>query len=168
MILSKDGWTDLYVGSADGGKPNRLTRTPQDESSPCWSPKGDWICYAAKDGERRSLKKISPSGGQSQRINTGGFPSPSEPDWSPDGNWIAFTSQTRSFQICVVKANGGEPTALVEGEDPSWAPNSRTLIYGRRQGGHYVLALLDVPTKQTRDIGRIPEINSQSQPSWAR
>jgi Tol biopolymer transport system component len=68
----------------------------------------------------------------------------------------------------VVKATGGEAVSLVEGEDPSWSPNSRTLIYGRRQGGRYTLALLDVPTKQTKDISRIPEVNSQSQPSWAR
>lgn len=169
MILSKDGWTDLYVANFDGGGLKRLTKSPQDESSPCWSADGKWICYAAKVGERRALWKIPSSGGQGQRIDTGGFPSPSEPDWSPDNQWIAFTSQTRGgFAICVVKASGGEAVSLVEGEDPSWSPNSRTLIYGRRQGGRYTLALLDVPTKQTKDISRIPELNSQSQPSWAR
>jgi TolB protein len=169
MILSKDGWTDLYVANSDGGGLKRLTKSPQDESSPCWSPDGKWICYAAKVGERRALWKIPSSGGEAQRINTGGLPSPSEPDWSPDNQWIAFTSQTRSgFAICVVKATGGEAVSLVEGEDPSWSPKSRTLIYGRRQGGRYTLALLDVPTKQTKDISRIPEVNSQSQPSWAR
>src|SRR6266852_209292 len=71
-----------------------------------------------------------------------------EPDWSPDGKWIAFTVQFRDFEIAVVPAGGGSATLLVEGEDPSWAPNSRTLIYARRQGGRYVLSLLDVPTKQ--------------------
>jgi len=76
------------------------------------------------------------------------MPSPSEPDWSPDGKLIAFTVQYRDFQICVVPAAGGTATALVEGEDPSWSPNSRTLIFARRQGGRYVLSLLDVPTKQ--------------------
>lgn len=169
MILSKDGWTDLYVCNSDGSGLKRLTKSPQDESSPCWSPDGKWICYAAKVGERRALWKISASGGEGQRINTGGFPNPSEPDWSPDNQWIAFTSQTRGgFSICVVKATGGEAVQLVEGEDPSWSPNSRTLIYGRRSGGRYTLALLDMPTKQTKDISRNPELNSQSQPSWAR
>jgi len=57
---------------------------------------------------------------------------------------------------------------LVEGEDPSWAPNSRTLIYGRRQGGRYVISLLDVPTKQYKNVSRISGISSQSQPSWAK
>jgi TolB protein len=169
MILSKDGWTDLYVGSASGGLPKRLTNSPQDESSPCWSPDSHWICYASKDKERRALRKISPSGGESRVIATPGIPNPTEPDWSPDGKWIAFTSQAGSlFQICVVGADGGETTTLVEGEDPSWSPNSRTLIAARRTDNGYVLFELDVLTKQHRDISRITGSKSQSQPSWAR
>jgi TolB protein len=169
MILSKDGWTDLYVCDADGSDLKRLTKSPQDESSPCWSPDGKWICFAAKEKERRTLCKVSPSGGAVQTIGTSGMPSPSEPDWSPDGKWIAFTTQYRSgFQICVVPADGGPAVSLVEGEDPSWAPNSRTLAFGRRRGGHYTLSLLDVPTKQVKDVSRIPGISSQSQPSWAK
>jgi TolB protein len=169
MILSKDGWIDLYVCDADGSNLKRLTKSPQDESSPCWSPDGKWICFAAKERERRALCKVSASGGPVQRIETSGLPRPSEPDWSPDGKWIAFTAQFGSgFTICVVPAGGGRGIELVEGEDPSWSPNSRTLAYGRRQGWHYVLALLDMPTKQHKDVSRISGISSQSQPSWAR
>ena len=169
MILSKDGWTDLYVSDADGTNLKRLTKSPQDESSPCWSPDGRWICFAAKEKEHRTLCKVSPSGGALQTIGTSGMPSPTEPDWSPDGKWIAFTAQYRSgFSICVVPAEGGTAVSLVEGEDPSWAPNSRTLAFGRRRGGHYVLSLLDVPTKQVKDVSRISGISSQSQPSWAK
>ena len=168
MILSKDGWTDLYVCNSDGSGLKRLTKSQQDESSPCWSPDGKWICYASKDKERRALSKISPAGGEPQRIPTSGVLSPTEPDWSPDGKLIAFTSQGAGFTICVVPATGGTATPLVAGEDPSWAPNSRTLAYGRRQGGHYALSLLDVPTKQYKDVSRIPGISSQSQPSWAK
>jgi TolB protein len=169
MILSKDGWTDLYVCNSDGTDLRRLTRSPQDESSPCWSPDGQWICYASKDKERRSLSKISVSGGQPQRIPTNLVGNPTEPDWSPDGKWIAFTSQSRDFSICVVPATGGDVTVLVAGEDPSWAPNSRTLIFARRHGGgQYVLSLLDAPTKQVKDVPRTSGSSSQSQPSWAR
>jgi TolB protein len=160
---------DLYVSNADGSELKRLTRSKQDESSPCWSPDGKWICFAAKERERRTLCKVPVSGGALQQIGTSGMPNPSEPDWSPDGKWIAFTSQSgRYFSICVVPAEGGKVTQLVEGEDPSWAPNSRTLAYGRRSGGRYVLALLDMPTKQYKDVSRISGISSQSQPSWAR
>ena len=169
MILSKDGWTDLYVSDADGSNLKRLTRSRQDESSPCWSPDGQWICFAAKERERRALCKIPASGGALQTISTSGMPNPTEPDWSPDGQWIAFTTQYRSgFQICVVPAGGGTAISLVEGADPSWAPNSRTLAFNRRRGNQYAVSLLDVPTKQYKDVSRISGISSQSQPSWAK
>jgi TolB protein len=165
MILSKDGWTDLYVADADGGNLKRLTKSREDESGPCWSADGHWICFATKLKERRSLCKVPAWGGPAQRIATAGVSNPSEPDWSPDGKWIAFTSQGRDFQICVVPAQGGDATVLVAGEDPAWAPNSRTLVFARRDGGH--LSLLDVPTKQVKDVTRVSS-GANNQPSWAR
>lgn len=168
MILSKDGWTDLYVQSAGGGTPTRLTKSPQDESAPCWSPDGQWICYASKDKEHRALRKVSVNGGSSQALSTIGVVNPTEPAWSPDNKWIAFTSQHGGFSICVIPAQGGEAVTLADGEDPSWAPNSRTLIFAKRTGDGYILSLLDAPTKQVKDVSRISGSNSQSQPSWAK
>lgn len=164
MILSKDGATDLYVCNADGSDLRRLTKSREDESSPCWSPDGQWICFAAKINERRSLCKVSASGGPVQRIATSGVSNPTEPDWSPDGKWIVFTRQAGGFEICVVPAQGGDATILVSGEDPSWSPNSRTVVYANRNSRR--LSLLDVPTKQTKDISRFS--GSSSQPSWAK
>jgi TolB protein len=166
MILSRSGSPDVWVGNADGSNLKQLTSTPEDESSPCWSPDGQWICFATKIAERRVLAKVPAGGGAVQRIPTPGAPNPTEPDWSPDGKWIVFTSQAGGFDICVVPAGGGAPTVLVAGEDPSWSPNSRTLIFTHRVGGRYVLSVLDVFTKQVKDIARIS--GSDSQPAWAK
>jgi TolB protein len=165
MILSKSGSPNVWVCNADGADLKRLT-TSSEDSSPCWSPDGQWICFATKIAERRMLAKVPAGGGAMQRISTPGAPNPTEPDWSPDGKWIAFTSQAGGFNICVMPAGGGTPTALVSGEDPSWSPNSRTLIFTRRVSGRYVLSVLDVFTKQVKDITRIS--GSDSQPAWAR
>ncbi|HWD94496.1 MAG TPA: hypothetical protein VG938_19350 [Verrucomicrobiae bacterium] len=169
MILSKSGSPDVWECNADGAGLLRLTATREDESSPCWSADGDWVCYATKMGERRVLCKVSASGGSPQRIPTSGVLNPTEPDWSPDGKWIAFTAQMGGFEICVVPAGGGAVTELVAGEDASWAPNSRTVVFTRREaGGRRVLSLLDVPTKQYKDVSRITGSGNNSQPSWAK
>ena len=90
MILSKDGSPDVYVANADGSNLKRLT-TGVEDSSPCWSPDGQWICFATKINGRRLLAKVPADGGAIQVIHTAGAPNPTEPDWSPDGKWIAFT-----------------------------------------------------------------------------
>ncbi len=146
----------------------RLT-TGVEDSSPCWSPDGEWICFATKHNERRRLAKVPAGGGAVHYLNTAGAPNPTEPDWSPDGKWIAFTSPDGGdFDICVMPADGSPPPAvLVPGQNPSWSPNSRTLVFNHRATGYrQVLSVLDVFTKQYKDCRRAT--GSNSQPAWAK
>jgi TolB protein len=166
MILSRSGSPNVWVCNADGTNFKQLTTSPEDESSPCWSPDGQWICFATKIHSRRVLAKIPAGGGEVQRIPTSGVSNPTDPDWSPDGKWIAFTSQMGDFDICVVPAGGGTATVLVPGQHPSWSPNSRTLVLNRDTGSRQSLSVLDVMTKQVKDIGRIS--GNDSQPAWAK
>jgi TolB protein len=167
MILSKSGSPNVWVANIDGTGLKRVT-TGIEDSSPCWSPDGLWICFATKQAERRRLAKVPASGGAVQVLNTAGAGSPTEPDWSPDGKWIAFTSQTRDdFNICVIPADGSMgPAALVAGQNPSWSQNSRTLVFNRGGNGRQTLSVLDVFTKQYKDCRRAT--GSNSQPAWAR
>jgi len=166
MILSKSGSPNVWVCNADGSGLKKLTSGLED-SSPCWSPDGRWVCFATKKAERRRLAKVPAGGGEVQYLNTAGAPNPTEPDWSPDGKWIAFTSQTGDFNICVMPADGGKsPVVLVAGQNPSWSPNSRTLVFNHGGNGHQTLSVLDVFTKQYKDCRRAT--GSNSQPAWAR
>ena len=64
--------------------------------------------------------------------------------------------------------DGGDAKVITEGEDPSWAPNSRTLVFARRTSkfGPRKLSLLDWPTGHVKDIAQVA--GSSSQPSWSR
>jgi len=166
MVLSKSGSANIWTCSADGTNVKQLTYGVQD-SSPCWSPDGEWICFATEKIGRRRLAKVPAGGGTVQYISTTGAANPTEPDWSPDGKWIAFTSQMGDFNICVVPVAGGaDPTVLVGGQNPSWSPNSRTLVFNRAMGYRQVLSVLDVFTKQYKDCVRAT--GSSSQPAWAK
>ena len=166
MILSKSGSPDLYVCNLDGSGLKQLTQTREDESSPCWSADGTKICVVSRLNERRGLYIVPAAGGPMTRLRTEGVVNPSEPDWSPDGKTIVFTAQMGGFSICTVPATGGIATLITEGEDPCWAPNSRTVAFARRVKHKRVLSLLDVPTKQVKDVAQ--SLGSCSQPSWAR
>ena len=166
MVLDKDGWAELYISNIDGSGLTRLTTSRAGESSPCWSPDGQWIAFATEMGGRRVLAKVPSTGGALQKIVTGGVSNPTEPDWSLDGKWIVFTAQMGGFELCVIPAAGGTATLLASGEDPSFAPNSRTVIFARRSGEGRTLSLLDVFTKQSKDVRKIS--GSNSQPSWAK
>lgn len=164
MILNKNGSPDLYVANVDGTGLTQLTRTREAESSPCWSPDNRTICFASREG--RGIFTISADGGAPRRVSTG-VGTCTEPDWSPDGRWIAFTVLRREFEICIVPAQGPSSVyTVVRGEDPSWAPNSRALIFCAGPDHSKRLSLLDVPTKQVKTLARVLESNSQ--PSWAK
>ncbi len=167
MVLSKGGKPDLYVADIHGRGLQQLTHASDGVSSPCWSPDGQSICYVSSDGGPAQLYRIGASGGAPQRIRTAGVFNATEPDWSPDGKWIAFTTQRGDFELCVVPAGGGDAQTLGAGQDPTWAPNSRTLMFCRRgRGGPLSLSLLDVPTKRVKDVPL--NLGNCSQPAWAR
>jgi TolB protein len=173
MILSKSGAPNVWVADADGTNLKQLTKTVEGDSSPCWSPDGKTICFSSRASGRSALYTVPAAGGAMQRLPTPGALNATEPDWSADGTSIVFTRLAGNFEICVVPAPGFTPPGgsrearvLVSGEDPSWAPNSRTVIFARRAGGKRVLSMLDVPTKQTKDLSTIS--GSCSQPSWSK
>jgi TolB protein len=162
------------VANADGGNLKRLTTTKEDESSPCWSPDGETICFVSRVRGFAELYRIPASGGSMTMIRTGIPGNLTEPDWSPDGKTIVFTAQSGGFVLCTVPVGEDAGMSLpkpgsgeaIRGEDPSWAPNSRTVIFTRRVGDRRVLSLLDVITKQVKDVRQIS--GSCSQPAWAK
>jgi TolB protein len=167
MILSRSGSPEVWLCNPDGSGLKQLTSTPEGASSPCWSPDGQWICFATEIHGRRMLAKVPAGGGEIERLSTVGVSNPSEPNWSPDGKWIAFTSQMGEFDICVVPASGGNATILVRGQEPSWSPNSRTLAFSRHTPSYRdMLSLLDVYTKQVKDIRQVT--GNDSEPAWAQ
>ncbi len=167
MVISKSGSPNIWVSNADGTGLKKITSGLED-SSPCWSPDGKWICFATKLKERRRLAKVPAGGGEVVYLDTRGLSNPTEPDWSPDGRWIAFTRQAGDFDICVIPAEGSTvgATVLVSGQNPSWAPNSRTLVFNHGSAGRQTLSVLDVFTKQYKDCRRAA--GSNSQPAWTR
>jgi len=166
FIWNKGGSPNLYVCQSDGSSVQQLSKSRDAESSPCWSRDSQTVCFVSRERGPANLFTISANGTGRRHLSTVGVGNATEPAWSPDGKWIAFTAQrSGGFDICIVKAQGGPVMVLTEGEDPSWAPNSRAIIFCKGPDHRKVLSLLDAPTRHVKDIARISESNSQ--PSWA-
>lgn len=163
MILSRSGSPDLWVCDIDGKNLKQLTSTRESESSPTWSNDNRTICFSSEAGGQSALYTITTSGGAMKKL-PGAIGLCTEPNWSPDGRFIAYTRQSgRNFSIYILPTNGGSAREVVTGEDPSWAGNSRNLIFTRDQSH---LSVLDVPTKQFKDIARVSGASTEA--SWSR
>lgn len=81
-------------------------------------------------------------GGAAQRVTFSGNYNIS-PCPSPDGKWLAYISRVGgAFRLHVMDLASGNVTALTDtsaDESPSFAPNSRLIIYATRDRGQEAL-----------------------------
>ncbi len=85
------GASDIWIVSAQGGEPRRLTSSPASDSQPRWSPDGRKIAFISSRSGAPQIWTIDVDGGEAvqlTRISTGA----AGPVWSPRGTHLAFAS----------------------------------------------------------------------------
>jgi len=93
------GRASLWLLSAFGGEPRRLTTMGEKDGEPRWSPDGRWIAFVAKrpavggdpGDDEPQVYLIAPDGGEARRLTdivTGAFGI----KWFPDSRRLAFIS----------------------------------------------------------------------------
>jgi TolB protein len=136
--VAKDGNTDIYLMDLASHATRRLTSDPSIDTSPSFSPGGGELVFNSDRGGSPQLYVMGADGGGTHRISFGNGRY-TTPVWSPDGKWIAFTKQEgSSFHIGVMKPDGSGEKLLTNSyldEGPTWAPNSRVIMYSHQAGG---------------------------------
>ncbi|MBP7566160.1 MAG: Tol-Pal system protein TolB [Burkholderiaceae bacterium] len=142
VTLTRDGGSQLYTIDAAGGEPRRLTQSSGIDTEPAYSADGRYIYFVSDRGGAPQIYRMPSSGGNPERVTfTGGYNI--SPAVSPDGRWLAYISRVGgAFKLHVMDLTNNNVTALTDtsaDENPSFAPNSKLIVYATQQGGREAL-----------------------------
>lgn len=139
--LSRDGGSQLWRVALQGGEPQRLT-SGSINTEPVFSPDGQSLYFVSDRGGNPQIYRMPAQGGPAQRVTFAGTYNIS-PAISPDGRWLAYISRTGGgFRLHLMELASGQVTALTDtsaDERPSFAPNSRLLVYATQLGGESLM-----------------------------
>lgn len=138
-LQSDDGAnSNIFEMNLQSRNLQQLTNVAAINTAPSYAPDGSAIAFESDRGGSQQIYVMGAGGGEANRISFGKGRY-STPVWSPDGKWIAFTkSAGNKFSIGVMKPDGSGERVLTEGyhnEGPTWAPNSRVIMFFRETGG---------------------------------
>ena len=167
VTLSRDGGSQLYTIDANGGEPRRLMQSGGIDTEPVYSSDGASIYFVSDRGGSPQIYRVASGGGAAQRITFNGNYNIS-PSVSPDGQWLAYITRTGgAFKLQVMDLKSGTVTALTDtsaDESPSFAPNSRLIVYATRQQGREALMTTTLDGKiKARLAGQGGDIR---EPAW--
>jgi TolB protein len=167
VVLTKDGGSQMYTINADGSGATRLASSSGIDTEPKYSADGQWIYFTSDRGGSPQVYRIPAAGGDAQRITFDG-PYNVTPRPSPDGKSLAYISRSNGrFQLTVMDLASKQTQVLTDSakdESPSFAPNSRMIIYATEIGGRGVLAAVsaDGRVKQKLSV----QAADVREPSW--
>ncbi|RZL65125.1 MAG: Tol-Pal system protein TolB [Variovorax sp.] len=167
VTLSRDGGSQLYTIPATGGEPKRLTQSSSIDTEPTYSADGSTIYFVSDRGGAPQIYKMGAGGGNPARVTFSGSYNIS-PSVSGDGRWLAYISRVGgAFKLHVMELATGNVTAITDttaDENPSFAPNSKLIVYATRLQGREALMTSTLDGKiKARLAGQAGDIR---EPDW--
>lgn len=175
LSLVKNGVTNIYEYDITTQGLRQLTFGNGISTSPSYSPNGRYLAFNSDMSGSQQIHVMDLISGKQKRI-TFGAGRYATPAWSPDGQFIAFTKMADdTFYIGIMNTEGRHEKILAGGwymEAPSWAPNSRRLVYyeteqtadGEERISH--IRSVDITGQNIYDIDLKDGING-TEPTWS-
>jgi len=170
VLSTRDGNLDVYILDLTTQLLSRITDDPGIDTEPQWSKDGQNIYFTSDRAGGPQIYKVGIKPGDKPRRLTFQGSYNAMPHLSPDESQLAFvTQEDGAFRIATMDLRGrGEVQVLTKGHfdiSPSYAPNGAVLIYGTRDRGRGVLALVSADGRvQQRLVSSEGELQA---PAWA-
>lgn len=127
---------DLWTVEARGGRATPLTSHLETDSTPLFSPDGNWIAFSSKRNGNWDIFVIPADGGSARQLT---FHSGSEAPtgWSPDGKYLLFAGKrdTVNYSLFALDVANGRTRRLTEDyatiNYANYSPDGKTVAYGR-------------------------------------
>ena len=192
FMSTRSGDGEIYLMNPVGKRVRRLTKHPEYDNAPTWSPDGQKITFM-------SFRDLHRPGGiilaELYVMNADGTnpinltQSPEKPDgvssWSPDGKQVAFTSAEPikwdngfRWNIFIMEADGGNPRNLTnhhaEDRSPDWSPDGMQIAFSsnRNRDWEFEIEVRNwevyvMDTDGTNPINLTNNLASDGSPDWS-
>ena len=166
--LSREGGSQLFKVDLASGEARRLTTSAGIDTEPAFSADGTALYFVSDRGGSPQIYRMPAQGGPAERVTFNGNYNIS-PALSPDGRWLAFVSRIAGqFKLHVMELSSGQISAITDtsaDERPSFAPNSRLIVYATVAQGREALMTTTVDGRvKARLAGQSGDIR---EPDWA-
>ena len=166
--LSRDGGSQLFRVDIGSGEARRLTTSAGIDTEPAFSADGTALFFVSDRGGSPQIYRMPAQGGPAERVTFNGSYNIS-PAPSPDGRWLAYVSRVGGqFKLHVMDLASGQVSAITDtsaDERPSFAPNSRLIVYATVAQGREALMTSTVDGRiKARLAGQGGDIR---EPAWS-
>ncbi len=137
---------DIYTIGQTGGTATAVIIDHKFNMTPCFSPDGNTIAFAAAPSNQHDIYTLPVSGGTRTQITT--HPSDDRfPRFSPDGTRIAFSSnRAGNFDVWIIDLADGTLTQLTSTSsneyNPDWSPDGSQIAYMSDLAGNFDIFII--------------------------
>jgi TolB protein len=152
-VSFEQGRSMVFIHNLVDGTRRILASYDGINSAPAWSPDGKRLALAlSKDGVSQIYVIDADGNGLVRLTNSNAIDT--EASFSPDGKYILFTSDRGgSPQIYRMSASGANVERMTfdggYNVTPRYSPDGKAFAYIQRNQGRYMLALMDLTTRQS-------------------
>ena len=153
--------TDVYMVSASGGAPVRLTSSKKPENGPRWSPDGRYLAFlSARDGKKAQVFLLYRRGGDAQALT----------DYKTGASAIAWSPDSSKLALLVSDPDPNDPESGDE-KDRKPKPHVISRLQFMRDGDGYLtdvkrrIHVFDIATK--KDIQLTSDKFDDGAPVWS-